>query len=90
MRELTRTNICSEISHDASQDVTGPSDVSYDEGRVSANHRHDLERLMPAANRIHRRQHPSTVVEKQREGQSVEEVPISVLSELVPSHVVSP
>ena len=65
MRESTRTNICSEMSCDASQDVTSPRDVSYDVGRVSANHRHDLKRLMPAANHIHRRQHPSR--ERERE-----------------------
>ena len=38
---------------------------------------------MSAANHILRRQHPSTVVGKQRERQSVDAIAISVLSELV-------
>ena len=64
--------------------------MSYEVVRVSANQRHDLERFMPVANRFHRRHHPSTVIEKHSEGQSVDAVPSSVLSELMLSHVVSP
>ena len=61
-----QTNIRSEIFCDTSHDITSPSDVSYDVGRVSANHRRALKRHKQAANHIHRRQHPSTKRRKKR------------------------